>query len=477
MVWVGEWRTMSAGPEDVKLEVQALKEGDSPPQPASYKDTLLQPEVSWSCFATFMACCMMSISSLVFINIAQTYVLIDILNYPRTGLGNASGTLAFADELLCVPMVSFWGFLSDRSGRRLVMSSGLALMAAAIFLYPWAKTTFPGSFLSFFSSLLCFRLLFAIGGSATTAMITALIGDYAVAGGRAKVAGFTGMSAGLGALLAALVFTRLPMLFAKLFPSSLMKRSDIIFTFSTTATLILLTAILSAVLMIGPQQSNIAPPLAARIREGVMAIRKPLVAIAYLSGFVARADSIALNLFMGPWVDNYLTQIGVCPPPKLDDKNYVRCEQAKRLTSNLMSVSHLATLLCAPFFGILSDRLGLLSSVMVPAAMGVFAFGGLYFTSRPDAWYMYLFMAFCGFADIGMIISSMALISSQSSATNRGALSGVFSLFGAVGILVTSKLGGFMFDKLNESAPFSIVSASSAVLVIAILVATLSISK
>ena len=186
-----------------------------PDEPNSFRNRLLRNEVSWKTFYGFLLSVLMAICGLVFINAVQVYVIIDILSYPRENLGFATGSLAFADELLCVPMVTLWGFISDRYGRQIIMAIGLAIMALSISLYPWASCVFPSNFANIFSSLLFFRLLFAVGGSASTSMITALIGDIALEGGRSKVAGFVGIAAGFGALSAALLFARLPLLFSR----------------------------------------------------------------------------------------------------------------------------------------------------------------------------------------------------------------------------------------------------------------------
>lgn len=425
---------------------------------------IIRPDVSYYRFAIFLWCCTLSIASLVFINATQTFVLIDILSYPRGLIGNASGSLAFADEILSLMLVSLWGLLSDRIGRGPVMAAGLGFMSLSIALYPWSSYVFPSTFGSFFKSMLFYRLIFAVGGSGTTAMITALIGDFAAPGTRAKVAAFTGTSAGFGALLAVLLFARLPILI----PSSLaqllqLENPKIYMTFGIMAFILLLTSLLASFgLTKAYQQTFERSSFWSRLRCSLAAAKNPLVSIAYFSGFVARADSIALNLFIGPWVDNYMTKTGRCPP--IHDGILVRCEPAKRMTSNLMSVSHVATLIGAPFFGIFCDRLGPIHGVALPALMGFISFGALYSAKAPDSPIVYCFMFLSGLADIGMIISSMALISSQSSDSQRGALAGMYSLFGALGIIVTSKLGGYMFDHLWETAPFLIVSISSATL-------------
>lgn len=436
----------------------------------------LRAGVSKKCFAAFLFASMMAIAGLVFINADQTYVMVDILDYPRSQVGRATGTLVFADELLSMLMVPVWGALSDHIERRWIFSIGLTLMALATFLHPWASFVFPHNFISFFSSLFAFRLLFGLGGSASTATLTALIGDYSSGNSRAKVAGITGFSTGLGALFAALILSRIPIFFAhdsNLVPGGLRHipngGATLVITFAITALLLLVAAIVTGLFLTAAPDLAYAQghhngggrrmPLTKRIIIGVTAMAHPLIALAYLSGFVARADSIALTLFIAPWVDNYLTAQGLCPPR--DPEVLTRCQPAKRLASTLMSIAHTAMLLGAPIFGILSDKLGAVNAVLIPAGSGLLAFGLLYFLPNPQTPLVYGAMAFAGFADIGMIITSMALMASVSHPHHRGALSGVYSFFGALGIIVTSKLGGFLFDNVRETAAFIVVAVAS----------------
>lgn len=441
---------------------------------------LLRAGVSTGCFVAFLFAAMMAIAGLVFINADQTYVMVDILDYPRADVGSAAGALVFADEALSVIMVSVWGALSDRIARRWVFATGLTFMALATALHPWARTVFPSSFSSFFVSLLFFRLLFALGGSASTATLTALIGDYSRESSRARVAGITGFSTGIGALFAALVLSRLPTFFAhdsNLVPGGLRDipngGATLVITFAVTACLLLVAALVAALFLHSPpdllDRQNREMPFLRRLRIGLTAMKNPLILLAYLSGFVARADSIALTLFIAPWVDNYMTAAGLCPPR--DPSALTRCQAAKRQASTLMSVSHTAMLLGAPLFGILSDRLGAVKAVAIPAGAGMVAFGLLLGMTSPRSPFVYLAMALAGLADIGMIISSMALMAAVSAPEHRGAFSGVYSFFGALGIIVTSKVGGYLFDRVRETAAFSVVAISSG----AVFLATITI--
>jgi MFS family permease len=440
---------------------------------------LLRPGVSTKNFLAFLFAAMVAIAGLVFINADQSYVMVDILDYPRNQVGKATGTLVFVGELLSMVMVSVWGALSDRIARRWIFSTGLALMGLGTALHPWATCVFPNSFFSFFTSLLGFRLLFAMGGSASTAMLTALIGDYSRESSRAKVAGITGFSTGLGALLSAMVLSRIPTFFTRdsnLVPGGLRDvpngGATLVITFALTGGLLFIAAIIAAMfLRAAPgllERSHRQMPLSKRVTIGITAIVHPLVALAYASGFVARGDSIALILFIPPWVDRYM----VANDPNcsaFDPKALTRCPQAKRLSSSLMGIAHTAMLIGAPIFGILSDRLGPVNAIIFPAGGGLLAFGMLFFLDNPRTLLVYFAMALAGFADIGMIISSMALMAAVSTPQHRGALAGVYSFFGALGIIANSTFGGYLLDNVRETASFLVVATSSGIVFIAAL--------
>lgn len=61
--------------------------------------------------------CLFSISFLVFLNSSVSFVITDLLKV-RDGVGDAVGTLGFADELVALAACPAWGMLSDRIGVR-----------------------------------------------------------------------------------------------------------------------------------------------------------------------------------------------------------------------------------------------------------------------------------------------------------------------------------------------------------------------
>ena len=49
----------------------------------------------------------------------------------------------------------------------------------------------------------------------------------------------------------------------------------------------------------------------------------------------------------------------------------------------------------------------------------------------------------------------------------KGSIAGVYSLYGGAGILLLTKLGGFLFDALSSGSPFYLMAAFNAILLFA----------
>lgn len=111
----------------------------------------------------FVGVCLFSVSFLVFVNSAISFVVVDHIGQ-KHGVGDAVGTLGFADELLALVACPAWGVLSDRIGVRAVVVSGYVVVALALVLFVHARNVYP--------ELLLGRLFFATGGSATYVLLT-----------------------------------------------------------------------------------------------------------------------------------------------------------------------------------------------------------------------------------------------------------------------------------------------------------------
>lgn len=474
------------------------------------KRTLLKPGVKRAWLVSFLAASFLTIASFVFINSAQTYILADLLKWPHRALGSVQGNLSSADELVSLVMTVVWGVVSDRIGRQPVFASGFLLMALATFLYPLAGSVYGetgsggsgiedgtsdpmgGSSIaisSFLSSLLFFRIIFACGGSAAADMLTVVLGDYAAEGMRSRLAGWMGFVTGLGACFSALVLTRMPTFFTRVQGHALLTPAGTVYVcFWTTGALLLIGAAIAGWGVRRPPGKETAEPAALadrttvskcwwkRMTTGFREMRdRPILLLAYLGGFVARGDSIILTVFAPSWIVSFYARNGLCAiesptTAPVSPLVYVtQCPEAKKLVSTLMTVSNMCALLGAPVVGHLASRLGVRGALALPALLGIGAYVGLLFAGDPRSRVVVLLAALQGFAQIGMIIASMALVAAEAPAHSRGAISGVYSLFGALGIIVVSKTGGWLVERWRETAPFAVIAAANVVLLIAVL--------
>lgn len=404
---------------------------------------LLKTGVKGSWLACFLIGAFLTIASFVFINMAQAYLLTDGLNWSRERLGRAQGNLSSTDELVALFMVVIWGVVSDRVGRRPVFTAGFLLMSLALFLYPLAGSVY-GSGVSVFSSLLFFRVIFAFGGSAAADMLTVVVADYAGEGRRARLSGIMGFSTGLGACFGVFVMVRAVAWFG--IKGSFWLASGLM----AFGALIVALGVKSAPINSGEKEPI---PLEKcwwkKMVVGFKLMRsKPALIAAYLGAFVARGDSIMLPVFLSPWIAS------------------LNANQDAKTASKIVGYSQLMTLLGAPLIGWLGDRFGRGKLMCFVALLSAASQASMLFLSDPTGKLAILLVCLQGFAQIGMIIGSMAVLAAEAPPESRGAVGGVYSLWGALGIIVISKIGGSLADGWMKSGPFALIAGANLLLAI-----------
>jgi MFS family permease len=77
---------------------------------------------------------------------------------------------------------------------------------------------------------------------------------------------------------------------------------------------------------------------------------------------------------------------------------------------------------------------------------------------------MYIAAAMVAAGEMAANIASISLIGYEAPERSRGAVIGVFSLCGAVGIAVVAAIGGWLFDNWKPVGPFVYMACSNAFL-------------
>ncbi|EEH17561.2 hypothetical protein PABG_00124 [Paracoccidioides brasiliensis Pb03] len=573
--------------------------------------------------------CLFSISFLVFLNSSISFVVTDLINLP-SGEGDAVGTLGFADELFALIACPVWGILSDRIGVRYVCSVGYAIIALALALIVQARNVYP--------QLLLGRLLFSLGGSAVTTMVTAVLpaitanhgflskvssmnhnsgeptpspprpGESERCSGHAPrsshsseltitpalyqmglrnsevvekapersstshLAGIVGMLTGCGAVVALLIFLPLPAWFEKSGQSPV---QSIRLSYYIVA---VLAFIVSLACLIGLRhlpddrytgwRSLFRSPKAHPSDESeptttsrsfllsffpkaylslfsaafLLGFKQPGIGLAYLGGFVARASTVAISLFIPLYVNQHYKHSGLCHGGKDNvqihiletDQGGIRksCPKAYIVASILTGVAQLIALCCAPIFGYFSAKSTRHNIPLLSAAL-IGIIGYIFLTLLPTPQIhgpegspvIFVSMAFIGISQIGSIVCSLAGLSisviesnqlrdaslehgsegrqvhstgqtdsngplgARTSVTNeqstllpkpmspsanannlvhlKGSVAGMYSLYGGAGILILTKVGGLLSDKVSPKSPFYILAGFNGVLLVA----------
>jgi MFS family permease len=241
------------------------------------------------------------------------------------------------------------------------------------------------------------------------------------------------------------------------------------------------------------------------------------IGLAYIGGFVARASSVAISLFIPLFVNFHFISSGECPANPEDsilDPGQIKknCQRAYIVSSILTGVSQLVALLCAPLFGYLTARFRRINlPLLIGACAGVAGYISFGFVKTPDphsrAGYieLYFIVILIGVSQISAIVCSLGILSrgiqreteatsltgsteneteaepllsseNQShSRTNgeevsraelKGSIAGVYSFAGGAGILLLTKVGGLLFDKTDPGSPFFIMAGFNALLMV-----------
>ncbi|WP_448212007.1 MFS transporter [Colwellia sp. MEBiC06753] len=384
-------------------------------------------------YLTCVACILLG----TFINAFQPFLFTELMNIPKSEHGVVSGKLNFWGEMAIIASVGVWGAISDNIGRRTVMVIGFILISIALFLYPSASSV---------NELVIYRMIYGVGIAAATCMIVTLLADYAVNRSRGKAAGLQGVCNGIGAMVALFLLLRLPAIFQAngwSVVESGVVTYYIAVGFSLFVAAISFKGLQSRALKKEGQQQS----LAALMVDGVKAAKDPGIALAYGAAFVSRANLSIVGAFMTLWLSNYGTSEAVG----------MSAADALKKAGIYVGIAQGVALMTAPLFGLLTDKVNRVTALSIALLLTFVGYGGTYFVTDPFGGLMIAVVIVVGLSEIGAIITSGVLISQQTAEKNRGAVIGIFNLCGAIGILVSSIIGGYLFDHWMNAGPFIFV--------------------
>ena len=412
------------------------------PPPLKIGPWELVPGVKRAHFNALLGASFFTIGLMTLVGNLQPYLFNAVLEVPIGEQGKLSGSLASFNEILFLMTASFIGAASDKVGRRPLYALGFVIMASAYVLYPLATEA---------SQLFLFRGIFAIGAACVSSMLAAIIADYAMESSRGRLVGICFFLNGIGVATLVVFGGRLPKIIEAMGAEPVMAARC---AYWTVAALCFLPFLIVAFgLQAGaPARIEKKDPLLTTLRIGLEAAREPRILLAYFSAMVSRGDLAVLSTFFLLWITTYGIGQGLSPA------------EAQAAGTKFFGLAQImATLWALVVIAFIDklDRTLALALAMILASASYLIIGSI---DDPLGSGMYLAAAFMGIGEMSVILASQSLIGQVAGDRGRGAIIGVFSMFGAAGILMASFVGGILFDAWKPSAPYLLVGAADGVL-------------
>ena len=108
----------------------------------------------------------------------------------------------------------------------------------------------------------------------------------------------------------------------------------------------------------------------------------------------------------------------------------------------------------AILMGIIADKVSRITAVSMASGLAGIVYLSMFLVEDPTATWVMVLLGVMGVAEISAFVSSQALVGERASADRRGAIIGLFGVSGAVGILIGTAGGGWLFAKFGPSTPF-----------------------
>lgn len=425
----------------------AVDRGPGNPAAARIGPIVLAPGITRGNAFTLLAGMFCAGIVIPYLNFAQPYILTEHLGIPRDRQGAVSGDLAFWTEVILIALSGIMGAWSDRAGRRLVFALGLAVVAAAYVFYPLAGS---------YDELLLYRIVYAVGIAAMGVMSVAVQAEYPAEESRGKLVAAIAILSILGVLFVVAVLAPLPARFtgAGASPVEAGRRA-----YWVTAGIALAGGLLvwSGLARRIPAPEG-GPSFMQRLRIGLTAARdNPRIALGYAAAFIGRTDLVVVVVFLSLWI----TQAG---------RAQGMTTQAALIQAAIMfGVLQGAALLFAPVMGLLTDRVNRVVALAIATGLALAGYLWMGLLDQPMGPGAFPAAVVLGMGQVAAILAATALIGQEAEPRAVGAISGVFTLSGAIGILLATKLGGWIYDAWMPGAPFVITGLLNGVVMVAAL--------
>lgn len=384
-----------------------------------------------------------TIGFVTFLNFMNPYVFA-LLGIPTEEQGSLAGLLVSLQEITQLAICGFIGAWSDRIGRRPIYVTAMLMLAVGFTVYPMASSE---------SQLIGLRILYAVGATACTVMMSTCHGEYITDKFRGRWLAVVGVINALGIVVMVFLFSKLPQYLGQM---GLSDAHALRASFWVCAVLAVILAVVLRWGLQAPQRTSAtaATNVFRQAAKGVTLIKQePLLALSYLTAFVSKGDLVIVTTFLSLWVTQAGIAAGMTPGA------------AVAKAGMIFGVVAACGLFWPFVIGQVLDRIPRLVAMGIAFALAAIGYIAVGLVTDPLGPMMYVAAILVGIGEVSAILGAGVLIGQVAPEGHKGTVFGTGGFAGSLGIVTLTFAGGQVFDAYGAEAPFLMMGAVNALVV------------
>jgi len=348
------------------------------------------------------------------------------LKVSKDEIGSQNAQILLVDIIVKIIFAPIYGILADRYGRTRVLIFGYLSMAAALFFMPFSSNIYP--------QFCIFRIIYAQGSMAITT--APLLADYVETTTKGRASAINVIMASLGAVISAYLINNL------LTNNMSLKVSCIAIAIIIAIISMLYAAGLKHGKYFVTKKNEKSLSIKTSLAIGFVAAKNHWILLGYITSFLGRSNSIVLTLFLNLWAKSFY--------PNTDEGD----SEANIQAETLAGICYTIILFFSILYGLLVEKWNKFCILGVSYIFCIIGMNLFWVCDNPKSGLSYGILAIVGVGFSGLDTISLYLVNNYAWEEHRGKINGVASLFGVIGILIVSLLGGYLFDSWSKNAPF-----------------------
>ncbi|MFT5137805.1 MAG: MFS family permease [Porticoccaceae bacterium] len=408
---------------------------------------LLMPGVGRINAMSFFAVALINNIIFSLVHYMQPYIFEVQLNIPADQQGVLVGNLTVMQELIVIAMTGIAGALADRFGRRPVFVVGTLFIGVAYSLYPLAEGP---------STLYLARAFFGVGIACASTVLLVFTGDYSEEKSRGKWLAGMNVMQGLGAVTASFALTKVPGFLQQHYDVDPVSAGAVVFLIA--AVIAVVGAVVAAVGLKPATAQRNRPnkqPLSQLFAVGFREARaNPRTALSFAASMAARGDMVVIGAFTFLWMVRYSSDMGM------------GIQGAYARGQLIVPLITLMIMLSAPVMGVIFDKIDRVSAIIIAFVMASIGYTFMGLIENPYSNATVFAAILVGLGEGACIMSSIALVGQNAPEKTRGSVIGTFAACGAIGMLIATGVGGYLFDHWTYTGPYLFMGIANALVVI-----------